>query len=135
MVAASKVMSDHKGKPCADLPESGRHHRRLIQQTKTLPPIRTAVVHPVDVEALLGAIEAGNAGLIDPVLVGPAAKIRSAAEQINTDISGYELVPAGHRHAAALTSRVKIQSRLSAEAAQAGESPEGSKATSAGGIE
>lgn len=34
-----------------------------------------------------------------------------------------------------LTSGVKIQSRLSAEAAQAGQSPEGSKATSAGGIE
>ena len=101
MVVATKVMSDHKGKPCADLLESGRHHRRLIQQTKTLPPIRTAVVHPVDVESLLGAIEAANAGLIDPVLVGPAAQIRAAAEQTQIDISGYELVPTEHSHAAA----------------------------------
>ena len=34
-----------------------------------------------------------------------------------------------------LTSGVKIQSRLSAEATQAGKSPEGSKATSVGGVE
>jgi phosphate acetyltransferase/phosphate butyryltransferase len=100
-MVATKVMSDHKSKPCADLLESGLHHSRLIQQTKTVPPIRTAVVHPVDVESLLGAIEAANAGLIDPVLVGPAAKIRAAAEQIKTDTSAYELVPTEHSHAAA----------------------------------
>jgi len=100
-MGATEVMSDHKGKACADLLESGRHRSRLIQQTKTLPPIRTAVVHAVDVESLLGAIEAANAGLIDPVLVGPAAKIRAAAEQIKIDISSYELVSTEHSHAAA----------------------------------
>src|SRR5215471_19050332 len=97
----TKVMSDHKGKFYVDLLDSGRHHRRLIHQTKTLPPIRTAVVHPVDVESLLGAVEAANASLIDPVLVGPVARIRAAAEQIKADISAYELVPVEHSHAAA----------------------------------
>jgi len=93
--------SDRKGTPCADLLESGSHHGRLIQQTKGLSPIRTAVVHPVDAESLLGAVEAANASLIDPVLVGPAAKIRAAAEQIKTDISAYELVPTEHSRGAA----------------------------------
>jgi len=37
----------------------------------TLEPIRTAVVHPVDTDSLLGAIEAAKANLIIPVLVGP----------------------------------------------------------------
>jgi len=82
----TRARSDRKGKPCADLLESGSHHRRLIQQTKGLSPVRTAVVHPVDAESLLGAVEATNASLIDPVLVGPAAEIRAAAEQIKTDI-------------------------------------------------
>jgi len=100
-MVATKTMSDQERKPCADLLESSRHHSRLVQQTQTLPPIRTAVVHPVDVESLLGAIEAVGAGLIDPVLIGPVAKIRAAAEQIKTDISGYELVPTEHSHAAA----------------------------------
>ena len=100
-MVATKTMSDQKRKPCADLLESNHHHGRLIQQTQTLPPIRTAVVHPVDIESLLGAIEAADAGLIDPVLVGPVTKIRSAAEQIKTDISSYELVPTEHSHGAA----------------------------------
>src|SRR5215831_5504947 len=100
-MVATKTMSDQERKPCADLLESSRHHSRLVQQTRTLPPIRTAVVHPVDIESLLGAIEAVDAGLIDPVLIGPAAKIRAAAERIKTDISGYELVPTEHSHAAA----------------------------------
>jgi len=100
-MVATKTMSDQERKPCADLLESSHHHSRLIQQTQTLPPIRTGVVHPVDIESLLGAIEAADAGLIDPVLVGPATKIRAAAEQIKTDISAYELVPTEHSHAAA----------------------------------
>ncbi len=83
------------------LREDGRYHRRLIQQTKGLEPIRTAVVHPVDVESLGGAIEAANAKLIVPVLVGPAAKIRAAAAQFKADISSYELVSVEHSHAAA----------------------------------
>src|SRR5215469_6717112 len=119
MAVATKVMSDHKSKPCADLLERGGHHSRLIQQTKKLPPIRTAVVHPVDIESLLGAIEAANAGLIDPVLVGPAAKIRAAAEQIKTDISNYELVPTKHSHAAAAKA-VELARDLKVEALMKG---------------
>ena len=100
-MVATKTMSDQERRPCADLLESRRHHSRLLQRTQTLPPIRTGVVHPVDIESLLGAIEAADAGLIDPVLVGPATKIRGAAEQIKADISAYELVPTEHSHAAA----------------------------------
>ena len=98
---ANAGLPTRESKASVGLLESGRHHRQLIQQTKRLLPIRAAVVHPVDAESLLGAIEAANAGLIVPVLVGPEAKIRAAAEQIKTDISAYELVPTEHSHAAA----------------------------------
>jgi phosphate acetyltransferase/phosphate butyryltransferase len=79
----------------------GRHHQELIEKTRGLAPIRTAVVHPVDTVSLLGAIEAAKEKLIIPVLVGPEAKIRAAAEQANLDLSAYELVPTEHSHAAA----------------------------------
>src|SRR5271167_4316326 len=88
-------------KASVDLVKIGHYYRQLIQQTKGLLPIPTAVVHSVDVESLLGAIEAANASLIVPVLVGPEAKIRGAAKEIKTDISAYELVPTEHSHAAA----------------------------------
>jgi phosphate acetyltransferase len=52
------------------------------------------VVHPVDANSLLGAIEAAKANLIVPVLVGPEARIRAAADHISIDLSPYELLPA-----------------------------------------
>jgi phosphate acetyltransferase/phosphate butyryltransferase len=59
------------------------------------------VVHPVDANSLLGEIEAAKVNLIVPVLVGPEARIRAAADQTGIDLSPYELLPAEHSHAAA----------------------------------
>ena len=116
---ANADLPTRESKASVGLLESGRHHRQLIQQTKRLLPIRAAVVHPVDAESLLGAIEAANAGLIVPVLVGPEAKIRAAAEQIKTDISAYELVPTEHSHAAAAKA-VELARDLKVEALMKG---------------
>ncbi|MGH6942993.1 MAG: phosphate acetyltransferase, partial [Geminicoccaceae bacterium] len=51
--------------------------------------------------SLRAAIEAADADLIQPILVGPEAKIRGVAEQFGLDISPYRLVDAPHSHAAA----------------------------------
>jgi phosphate acetyltransferase len=85
----------------SEIMSKGRHHQRLVQQAKGLEPIRTAVVHPVDAVSLSGAIEAAKEQLIIPVLIGPETKIRAAAEQSKLDLSGIELVPTEHSHAAA----------------------------------
>ena len=63
--------------------------------------LRTAVVHPVDRLSLAGALDARAARLIEPLLVGPEAKIRSAAEDAGLDVSDCELVDTPHSHAAA----------------------------------
>jgi phosphotransacetylase/acyl dehydratase len=81
--------------------EKGHYYRRLVEMTRDLDPIRTAVIHPVDTVSLVGAIEAAREGLIVPVLVGPEAKIRAAAKQAQLDISPYELVATEHSEAAA----------------------------------
>ncbi len=44
------------------------------------PPIRAAIVHPCSPEAILGAIEVRDEGLLEPILIGPEAKIRAAAD-------------------------------------------------------
>jgi phosphotransacetylase len=59
------------------------------------------VVHPVDRNSLLGAIEAARAGLIVPVLVGPEPKIRAVAEAEAVDLAPYRLVATRHSHEAA----------------------------------
>lgn len=73
----------------------------FIEQARRARPIRTAVVHPVDHNSLLGAIEAARQGLIDPLLVGPAHKIRAAAEAEQLDISDYDIISTEHSHMAA----------------------------------
>ena len=66
--------------------------RSLTDQAKKLPPLSTAVVCPYDASSLEGADIAAKEGLIVPVLMGSASKIRAAAEKANISISGYEIV-------------------------------------------
>ena len=88
----------------SDRRRNGLHHYQFIQLAKKLDPILTAVVYPVDANSLLGAIEAAEAKLIVPVLVGPETQIRTAADLANIDISDYELLPAENRRTAAARS-------------------------------
>jgi phosphate acetyltransferase/phosphate butyryltransferase len=85
----------------APLREKGAHHRTLIESTRGLEPLGTAVVHPVDRNSLLGAIDAARSRLIVPVLVGPEAKIRAVAAAESVDLAPYRLVPTRHSHEAA----------------------------------
>jgi len=64
-------------------------------------PLRAAVVHPCDAASLGGVIAAADHGLIEPLLVGPEARIRAAADAAGLDITRFELVPVEHSHAAA----------------------------------
>jgi len=74
---------------------------RLIAKAKAIPPAATLVVHPCDESSLRGVVEATNAGLIAPTLVGPAAKIKNAAAKHDIDIGRFEIVDAPHSEAAA----------------------------------
>ena len=84
-----------------DAPRKHEKYDRLIAAAKALSPVSTAVAHPCDRASLEGVIDAAKAGLIKPILVGPQAKIRAAAEQAKLDISAFTLVDAPHSHAAA----------------------------------
>lgn len=77
--------------------------KKLVANIAKLPPLPTAVVHPCDPESLLGAVLAKRDHLIEPVLVGPPAKIRRAAEAAKINLRGYVIVPTEHSHAAADT--------------------------------
>ncbi len=79
----------------------GARHQELIGATQELDPVRTAVAHPCDTTSLIGALEAQAKGLIEPILVGPKAKISAAAGEAGRSLEGVELVDAPHSHAAA----------------------------------
>lgn len=59
------------------------------------------MVYPCSDDVLMGPIEAAERGLIEPILVGPPAKIQSIADQAGLDISRYRLVSVAHSHQAA----------------------------------
>jgi phosphate acetyltransferase len=76
-------------------------YERLIARCKALSPATTAVAHPCDESSLRGAVEAAEMGILQPILVGPRAKIEAVAAQFKLDISGYQLVDVAHSVAAA----------------------------------
>jgi phosphate acetyltransferase len=73
----------------------------LIRACRPLPAIRTAVVHPCDESSLAAAKAAAAGKLIEPVLVGPEARIRDLAATVHFDLTHIEIVSAPHSHAAA----------------------------------
>ena len=79
----------------------GSKYDRLIETAKSVPAAKTVVAHPCDDTSLRGPIEAAGAGLIVPILVGPAAKIKAVARDSKLDITKFELVDAPHSDAAA----------------------------------
>ena len=74
---------------------------RLLEMVEATPPLLTAVVHPVDALSLTGAIEGARRGLVEPVLIGPQARILAAARAAELDIEAYRLIDVEHSHAAA----------------------------------
>ena len=85
--------------PLGDPPAS--KYERLIARAKQVSAATTVVVHPCEETALRGPIEAAEAGIIVPILVGPAAKIAGVAREHGLDIGRYEIVDVPHSEAAA----------------------------------
>lgn len=85
----------------AAAPENRPVYRHLLAMTAELPPIATAVIHPVDTNSIEGALDAAAVGLILPILVGPEAKIRAAAEACGRSLAGIRIIDQPHSHAAA----------------------------------
>jgi phosphate acetyltransferase len=66
-------------------------------------PMATAVVHPVNQNALEAALDAQASGLIKAVLIGPEQRIRAVADEFSLDLAGTEIIDTLHSHAAAQT--------------------------------
>jgi phosphotransacetylase len=78
-----------------------RVYPALIERCAELELVSTAVAHPCDESSLTAAVEAAEADLIRPTLVGPEARTRAVAEQCGLDIRPYRLIDAPHSHASA----------------------------------
>ena len=105
-VAEVQAPTEKIKRPRIHLPEvtiSDRElrYRHLLSVASGLSPIPMAVAHPCDAESLRGPVQAAEAGLIDPILVGPEHKIRALADTLGLDLRGFRVVDVPHSHAAA----------------------------------
>ena len=75
-------------------------YEQLLAVCRELTPVAAAVAYPCEESALTAAIEAAQAGLIEPILVGPERTIRTLADRLGIDLAPYRLY-APHSHAAA----------------------------------
>jgi phosphate acetyltransferase len=73
-------------------------YERLIKAAQAETPIKVAIAHPCDEASLGGAVEAARLRLIEPILVGPEARIRDVAAAGGLDISTFEIVTSDHSH-------------------------------------
>ena len=85
--AAAQAGARVPGLPCAD------------RACAELDPVTTAVAHPCD-GLLTAAVEAAEANLIRPILVGPRPR-SGVAEECGLDLAAYRLVDTPHSHASA----------------------------------
>jgi phosphate acetyltransferase len=92
---------------------------RLVRAAQRLPPVKTAVAHPCDQISIEGVAEAAELGLLDPILVGPPARIHEAAKQAKADISAFPLEESAHSHDSATTA-VELVRQGKAEALMKG---------------
>jgi phosphate acetyltransferase len=105
IITGDAVVQAPSKKPTANaamLDELKFHPRRsfqnLIEKVREYEPIAMAVCHPCSKTALEGAVDAAEANLITPILVGPTDRIKQVAQENGFDIGAYEIVDAKHSH-------------------------------------
>jgi len=76
-------------------------YERLLATCRKLSPVDAAVVYPCEETALRAAIEAAQARLIRPILVGPAKQLVQLARRLKLDLDPYQVVDVPDSQAAA----------------------------------
>lgn len=97
----TKVRRPRVQLPEVHLHERGARYRELTAAAAGDTPVRAAIVHPVEAACLAGAVDAMEAGLIVPVLVGPAERVARAADAAGRSLDGITVIDVPHSHAAA----------------------------------
>jgi phosphate acetyltransferase len=83
-------------------------YERLIAAAKEVPAAPTIVVHPCDETSLRGCVDAAKAGIIAPILVGPAARIRMAGRNHKIDVEQFEIVDTENIESASAAKAVEL---------------------------
>jgi phosphate acetyltransferase len=100
------------------MPERHAKYKRLLEQCRSLPPLPVAVAYPCDRGSLQGAVEAAEAGLIAPILVGPRELIEEVAAEHSINIAGLPIEDCDFSEAAAERAVALVREHRSADEGQ-----------------
>jgi phosphate acetyltransferase/phosphate butyryltransferase len=90
-------------------------YKILKEKAKGLPPLKTAVVHPVDELSLLAVVESTKEGIIDPILIAPEQRLLKLASSLKINLDPYEKIFSLHsNHSAALGAQIAYEGRVNA---------------------
>lgn len=95
-----KIRIERVNLPAVEI-QNRDHFQSIIQSCEGLSAIQAAIVHPVKANAITAVDECVKAGLIIPILIGPLAKIQSAAKEAGISLSKWKIIDTEHSHAAA----------------------------------
>ena len=94
----NKVLRPLSSVPVVQLFDPVARMKDLLALGAGLEPVQCGVVHPCDEGSLKGAMDAAHQGLINPILIGPEAKIRQLAEEHGIDLHGATIISTVHSH-------------------------------------
>lgn len=80
------------------------HHQKLIEKAQEKISPFCAVCYPCEATAIESGLEAHKLGLLTPIFVGPATKIKAIAQEHNLDLGDHQIVEASSEAEAALLS-------------------------------
>lgn len=94
-VMAPSVKVRRESAPLPDLQlRRHPHFHRLVTHCENLEAIPAAVAYPCDLSSLIAVLDAAQAGVIKPILVGPAELIKRVAHEHQLDLAGCTWVEA-----------------------------------------
>lgn len=111
--AEVKAPTEKVSRPRMPLPDvriaSHDRFRQLMARAKDGSACVTAVVHPCSADAMRAVAEAADAGIVVPILIGPAARMTNAAKDAGVDIAAFRVIDVPHSHAAAAEAVARVR--------------------------
>ena len=101
LAPTEKIKRARMTMPEITISDRDARYRRLFGRARGLKPVRAAFVHPCDSNSLQAAFSVRDTGFMEPVLIGPEARIRALIEQHNFKLGITRIINTPHSHAAA----------------------------------
>jgi len=101
LAPTEKIKRPRMEMPEITISDREARYRRLFGRAKGLTAVRAAFVHPCDINSLQAALSVRDTGFMEPVLIGPEAKIRALVDAHRLKLGATRIVNAPHSHAAA----------------------------------